>query len=292
MNTKPLLVVDKITKKIQKKTILNNCSLEIYPGDFHALVGQNGAGKSSLLKLISGQELLSQGNILYKQTSTQDWEFPYSRELIFISELCEILAPLSIKEFIRNFLSGSPNWNQEYFDYLIRVRSFDLNKNFQTLSRGQKMQFNLMMALANSPQMLLIDEITSVLDIEARYFFLEELKKFCQKGGAVVITSNIITELEGYATGISIIKNQTIEFTSNVCDFEQHFVKLRLPSQNPPSIESIKKLHFTNGERVFMAHRKDIAQIEPYICNSSITLQDITLYFYSENHQEFYEVAA
>ena len=178
-------------KIYSKKTILEDINLEIETGSFHALVGENGSGKSTLLKLMSGNELLDKGDIFFGSHSVFHIDNPNSGEFIFISEQSEIIVSLNLDQFIKLFQENNSNWSQDKFDYLIKARRFDLKRNFQDLSRGQKMQFNLMMALASNPKALLVDEVTAVLDIEARHFFLTELKKFSQEGGCLVITSNI-----------------------------------------------------------------------------------------------------
>jgi len=287
-SSKKLFQLVNCEKSYSKKVILENINLQIEEGSFHALVGENGSGKSTLLKLMSGNELLDEGDILFANHSVFDIENPNSGDFIFISEQSEIIVSFNLDRFIKLFQEKNPNWSQKKFDYLIRARRFDLARNFQDLSRGQKMQFNLMMALASNPRALLVDEVTAVLDIEARHFFLTELKNFSEEGGCLVITSNIITELEDYADSISVIKDKQIIYSGRKKEFRCDFCKVI----NPTSIElsfmqQTKKLFFQKDQNAYLSlGNNQFSSLE------EISLQEIVLYYYSEYHQGYHEQAA
>ena len=70
------------------------------------------------------------------------------------------------------------------------------------------MQIVLMIGLASSPEILLLDEITSVIDVHGRKYFLDLLSKFVSSGKTVVITTNIISELEFYTDNLIVLKTK------------------------------------------------------------------------------------
>jgi ABC-type multidrug transport system ATPase subunit len=92
------------------------------------------------------------------------------------------------------------------------------------------MQYCLILALSQNPKLLFIDEITSVLDYKAREFFLNELTLFCQNGGTVVLTTNIINEVQQCSTDLVIIKSIEEVIWGEQVEILNRFVKLRLNS--------------------------------------------------------------
>ena len=121
----------------------------------------------------------------------------------------------------------------------------NLNKQFDYYSRGQKMQLILTAELCKTPKIILLDEITSVLDVYSRKFYLNLLKNYQQEGGTVFITSNVISEVEKYLDHIIIIKDGLIAFddkskiTNNPCpvsnkslSVEEYFTVLHHPENS------------------------------------------------------------
>ena len=78
------------------------------------------------------------------------------------------------------------------------------------------MQMVLAAELSKSPKILLIDEITSVLDVYSRLFYLRKLEEFKNNGGTVFLTTNVITEVESYLDHIFIIKDKRIIFNAQL----------------------------------------------------------------------------
>jgi len=210
---------------------LKDVSLEIGPGNFYVLMGENGAGKSTILRLIMGMERCDGGNG-HLFSYALDERPPTTRHKIgLVAENIEFDAPCSIKKFIQMYAKFFPNWDQSFFDAIARDKKFDLNKRFGQLSRGQKMQLVLATELAKRPSLLLLDEVTSVLDIYSRRYYLELLKDFCRQGGSVLITTNIINEIQNYASHVLILSQGEIVLNSEVENIPTIFTRIVLNSQ-------------------------------------------------------------
>lgn len=282
-----------LIKKYDNKTIIDDLNLEIPEGKFITLLGQNGAGKSTLLRLISGFELPDSGAVYYRDELLSDTNFSQVHDLCFVHENLDFKVPYIMSEFINIFKESIPNWDQEFFDIMLTDRKIKLDKNFQEYSRGQKMQIGLMMALASNAKVLLLDEITSVIDVYGRKYFLDLLDQYVKRGNTVIITTNIISELEFYTEFLIIIKNATVQLSEPIINIPQLFIKLRHTSNEHHEI-------FENPQCIWAGVNSDrsvsyVAPIELVTMyelpehmfdKRTSTLEDIFIYYFTKNQEE------
>lgn len=291
--TEALIKIRALHKSYHKKPILRGPSFEILPGTFTTLLGANGSGKSTLLRLISGAEFPDEGEVLFKNVAAQNWQIPHKRDMFYINENIQIESSLTMGEFARNFSQFFPRWHEEYFQQMIRDRRLDLSRHYHQYSRGQKMQFNLILALAAKPEVLLLDEITSVMDVYARRYFLGMLHRFCQSGKTVVMTTNIISELQYYTSHLLLLQNGQLKLQGRLEEVRGGFIKLRFAhgSTHPLLARTDLRWAGVNGdgsENFLLAkHVADTLNIdEELIDRREITLEDIFIYHYADQMEE------
>jgi ABC-2 type transport system ATP-binding protein len=184
-----------VFKTYKKKKVLEKVSFSLEEGQFVTLIGCNGAGKSTTLRLLAGEEDLTTGQIQVLGHSPFHFSFPFRSDVFFIHENIKMQFSVNLLEMVKIYKSVFPRFNTQIFNDILKDRKISLKKDFKDLSRGQKMQFLLMLGLAAQPKLLLLDEITAVIDIEGQRYFLDKLKDYSQRGGTVVITTNILSEL-------------------------------------------------------------------------------------------------
>lgn len=285
--------IKNLTKIYEDKTIIDNINFEIGLGKFITLLGQNGAGKSTFLRLLSGFELPNSGHIYYKDEDLTDTNFSHVHDLCFVHENLDFKVPFVMDKFIEIFKDSIPKWDQAFFDKMLKERKIKLNKNFQEYSRGQKMQIGLMIALASNAKVLLLDEITSVIDVYGRKYFLDLLDQYVQKGNTVIITTNIISELEFYTQELIILKEAKIQLHEPIENIPQLFIKLRQPNGKSHEIFNHEKCIWAgvNSDRSisYVAPVEVVTQFEleeHFFDKRSSTLEDIFIYFFTKEPQE------
>lgn len=175
MKNPPILSVRDATISFAKKTLFENLSFNIFPGDLICLIGKNGVGKSTLMNVIAGNFELDCGE-----------RFVAPGAIVGYLTQSEKLPPnLTVGEFI---LSGIKL--DEHKTYLIDIicdhLKIDKDALTQNLSGGQKRRANLARALVLEPDVLLLDEPTNHLDLEIIQWLEEYLKAF--KGALIVIS--------------------------------------------------------------------------------------------------------
>lgn len=225
----PILKATGITKNYGARSVLREASCEIVPGTFTTLLGANGAGKSTFLRLFAGAEFPDAGQVLLHGVPVQQWNLAHKSDLFYINENIHIETALTMGEFVKRFSKFFPHWHESFFQQMVQDRGLSLTSYYHQYSRGQKMQFNLAVALAARPKVLLLDEITSVMDVYSRRYFLGFLHRFCQSGNTVVMTTNIISELQFYTTHLLLLQDGQFKLHGQLNEIKGGFLKLRFP---------------------------------------------------------------
>lgn len=223
-----IIDVRELTKAFDESPLFERIHFKIFKGSFTTILGLNGVGKSTLLNILCTrvQADHAEGVVMGHPIGHDMGNARASIGLV--SEHLNYELGASAREFSRYYAKLFPEFDTETFRHYCEVRKLDLAKHYSQFSRGQKMQFSLILAMAQRPRVLFIDEITSVLDYKAREFFLQELTKFCHEGGTVVLTTNIINEVQQYSTDLVVIRNSEEVLWGQQAEILSRFVKLRL----------------------------------------------------------------
>jgi ABC-2 type transport system ATP-binding protein len=211
--SKPLLNIDNISKSFLFKKVLTDVSLKLHPGKFYTLVGENGAGKSTIFKIIVGLECANSGEGSLLGENLTEVSASNKHRIGIVSEQIELDGPLNMRDFYRFYSAFFPKWDHELFKKIVKHQRLDLSQQFKKYSRGEKMQLVLIAELCKSPDILLIDEITSVLDVYGRQFYLQLFKDYAnKKNGTIFLTTNIITEVSHFLDHVFVLKNGRLVF--------------------------------------------------------------------------------
>lgn len=281
-----MINLNSVSKQFGGTIAIDNLSLQINPGRFYALLGHNGAGKSTLLNIMANQDYLTLGSgEVFGHPLSSDLN-KLKSDLVLVSEKIEYNIKTSAKIFFEMYKEFYPKWDQNVFNDLTIRQRLNLENEFCSFSRGQKMQLALIAAISANPRILLIDEITSVLDVYARKFFTKYLRKFSDRGGTVIMTTNIIDELENNATDIIIINKGKKIFQSDVQSVPQYLKKIRkTPENKDHNIFQHEKCFWSgknsDGSNSYIIDANDVVDIdlEPIKDRRKITLNEMFHYF-------------
>ena len=177
---------------------LDHVSFTLPTGCILGLVGENGAGKSTTLKLLMNALARDGGQVSLLGVDNQSPEFLQTKQDIgvVLDEAClpEVITP---RELGKLMALTYTRWDQgAYENYLARF-AMPRDKKFKELSRGMKMKLAIAAALSHNAKLLLLDEATSGLDPMVREELLEVFADFAaQDGHAVLISSHIVSDLE------------------------------------------------------------------------------------------------
>jgi ABC-2 type transport system ATP-binding protein len=222
-----LIQITEVSKSYYGKTILENVSLGINAGVFYALLGKNGAGKSTLMRILMRHEAPDAGGGLAFGLPFSGNDQSMNHQVGYVSENIDFQSHWSIQEFFKRYGKFYRSWDPALFEGFIARFKVGPHRRLHELSRGQKMQVIFSAAVAIQPKVLFLDEITSVLDASSRAYVMDYLGGFCRSGGAVVMATNLVSEVERFVDHIWWLDNHRILINQPVKDLKAQYVKLR-----------------------------------------------------------------
>lgn len=201
------ILVNNLTKSFSGRKVINQLSFEVKKGEVFALLGHNGAGKSTTIDLILGLKSPDEGNArilgmdaakhrkkVFERVSVQLQHTEY-QNMMTVEEACEEYASLYEK----------PS------DYKALLHSFglsDLKKSYiNKLSGGEKQKLSVVLALIGNPEIVFLDELTTGLDVAARREVWRTLKHLKEKGLTIFLTTHYMEEAQALCDRVCLIRS-------------------------------------------------------------------------------------
>ena len=207
----PIVSVSDLAKHYGANTVLNRINFEVGAGEVFGLLGPNGAGKTTTLECLEGLRKTNGGrlNIAGCDPQTQEHRL---RGLLGV-QLQSSALPDSIKvtEALQLFCTWHGVAMREDLVEKFGITPF-LNRQFKQLSTGQQRRLLLVLALVNSPRVLILDEPTAGLDVQSRAQLHDEIRLIRQQGITVLLATHDMAEAEQLCDRIAIILNGKIAF--------------------------------------------------------------------------------
>lgn len=190
------LEIENLTKSYNG-FLLDRLNLTLPSGCISGLIGENGAGKSTTMKLILDRIRRDSGRIrIFGQDNTEN-PAALKEDIGVVMDEVGIPECLTTGQLGRVLRHTYRNWNDEVYRQLLSRFSLPENKPFGTFSRGMKMKTGIAAALSHGSRLLLLDEATSGLDPVARDEVVELLGEFTRdENHAILISSHIVSDLE------------------------------------------------------------------------------------------------
>ena len=193
MSQNSILQVKKVSKKYDTDAILDRLSFEVRKGEFLAIVGESGTGKSSLLRIMSGYLDADSGEVVFKGETLEgpaNRLVPGYEDIQLVHQQFDLHPYLSAEENIRRpLLSFTKEYQYEKLKELLKLSGLDekRDKKPHELSGGQQQKLAISTALAVEPAVLLMDEPFSNLDPFSKQVFLGQIKEKTQQLGTTVV---------------------------------------------------------------------------------------------------------
>lgn len=203
-----MLEINNLYKSYGQRPVLQNLTLSIAAGEVYALLGPNGAGKTTTINILCNLLRADDGTVLIDGQPASD----QTKRLIGIAPQENLLyKQLSCAENLQFFgriygLRG-PVLQQRVRDCLAGVNLSDrANSPVETLSGGMQRRMNIAIALVHQPKLVILDEPTTGLDIEARYEIWQLISQLRRQGITILLTTHLLDEAERLANRIGILK--------------------------------------------------------------------------------------
>ncbi|WP_340679825.1 ABC transporter ATP-binding protein [Paraglaciecola sp.] len=209
-----------LTKQYGKKTAVNQLDLSIKTGGIHAFVGSNGAGKSSLFRILLGVTSPTTGNAKVLGQDCQNLNTELRGKVGYVNEEHTLPNWMVVEKVVAMQKHLYANWNDTIYQRVIGYFDVDPKQKVSALSRGERAGFNLSMALAQSPELLILDEPTLGLDVVAKQSFLEALMfTETENESTIIYCSHQMEEVERVADNLIILEKGRLKNNSAPDEF-------------------------------------------------------------------------
>jgi ABC-type multidrug transport system ATPase subunit len=242
--------ISNVTVRYGPLTAVDRVTLAVPRGAVYALLGRNGAGKSSLVRCLLGQREPDSGTVRVFGEDAWKNRAALMQRIGVVSEEADAPPEMTVNELARFCSDLYTSWDQKEVDERLRRFEVARSSRFGALSKGQKKQVLLALALAISPDLLVLDDPTLGLDVVARRSLFEEvIAEMADRGITVLITTHDLGGIEALADRVAILKNGSLVLEEDLDGLKTRFRRIRFAAQ-PDVIGEVAPLSL---EDIFIA---------------------------------------
>jgi ABC-2 type transport system ATP-binding protein len=204
------LIVENLSKRYGPLVALGGVDLQVAAGEIVALLGPNGAGKTTLVSIIAALLEPDEGRVLVNGVDPHLQPRKARCHLGFVPQETGVYPVLSVAENLRFFgsLGGLRGADlRRRIDEVAQALDLSslLHRQAQALSGGEKRRLHTAMALTHGPCLLLLDEPTAGLDVQARAQLIEVVRGLAEAGSAILYSTHYLAEVEDLDASVAIL---------------------------------------------------------------------------------------
>lgn len=214
-----IISLQNISRKFGEKEVLRDLSLDISRGEIFGLVGLNGAGKTTLIKTILGLIARDKGEVTILGAD------PYGKDVSVLSQVGTVLehngfyGNLNVIDNLKFYAKARnlnlKEFNSFYDEFVAPSEVGKKNSQVKFFSRGEKMQCALFRAFMGWPKLLIFDEPTLALDMDAYSLFISMCKEATNRGASLFISSHHLEAIDQLCDRIGLLENGTVKIIGN-----------------------------------------------------------------------------
>lgn len=204
----------------RRRNIFDSLSLELPKGSIVGLLGRNGEGKTTLLKLLYGQLLRRQGELKVLDLDPKHRAVSFLQQVYLLPEEFQV-PPISIRSFFDISAPFYPNYDEAVAKELIDTFGLQWDMNLKKISQGQKKKALIAFALSLRVPLLLLDEPTNGLDIPSKGEFRRTVARYTTDEQTIIISTHQVRDLEQLIDRVLIMERGTIFCNATVADITE-----------------------------------------------------------------------
>lgn len=224
-----MIVFESVTKQFEKKIAVNNVSFMIQPCRLTALVGENGSGKTTIMRMIATLLKPTIGAITINgQIASHNTDLIRKQIGLMLGGDAMLIKRLSARENIEYYalLQGlskkDAKVRTETLAKILNMQSY-IDKRVETFSRGMRQKVLFAQTIVHNPQILLLDEPTTGLDIFAALELQKVIKDFCNEERTVLISSHNMNEIENLCSDIIMIHKGNLLYNGSIDKLKEQY---------------------------------------------------------------------
>ena len=223
-----MLKVEQVSKKYGNKTVLNKISFNLKKGDCFGLLGSNGAGKSTTIRIILGILNKSDGKVTYndKEVSRKSVNFGYLPEERGLYPKTKVIDQLLYFAALKNMPKDKALKEINELAKILKIEEY-LNMEAEKLSKGNQQKVQILIAFQNDPELIILDEPFSGLD-PVNSLLVADLIKKKKKDKIIVLSSHQMSIVEEFCTDILILDRGITKLKGNLINIKNEYSDSKL----------------------------------------------------------------
>ena len=218
------LSCERVTIRYGRRRVIEDVSFAVPAGSVYALLGRNGAGKSSLVRCLVGQQRPTSGRaLLFGRDAWRERETLMARVGVVPEEpdAPPELSPARLLALTANLYT---RWSEAGTRERLRRFAIPMDTPFARLSKGQRGAVQLALALGHAPELLILDDPTLGLDVVARdQVFREVIGELADHGTTVLVTTHDLAAIEGIADRVGILRDGRLVVDESLESVKERF---------------------------------------------------------------------
>jgi ABC-2 type transport system ATP-binding protein len=254
-----VIATHQLTVRFGRKTAVDRLDLSVPEGAIFALLGDNGAGKSTTIRVLTGQLRPDAGRAEVLGLDSWWHAVPLRHRVGYVPERPRYYDWMTVEE-IGWFVGGfhKPPFRPRYAELAAKL-GLERKARLRDLSKGGYAKVGLALALAVDPEVLLLDEPTSGLDLFTRREFLGGMVELAGQGRTILISSHGVAEVERVASHVGFLENGKLLLAGRLDEVRQRFVRVRLRAEMPVDPAGLGRVL----ERQALGRQQEVVLLDP-----------------------------
>ena len=230
MESKPVIEVEHLAHRYGNRTIYSDLNFSIPPGKVYGLLGKNGVGKTTLIKILMGFLRPESGRCRVFGENSHELS-PQTRARIgLLFEGHVTYEFMSIRQIERFYAPFYPRWDRDIFYRVVGKLGLPEDHLIRNMSCGQRSQVVLGLIMAQQPDLLILDDYSIGLDAGYRRLFLDDLHDYLAGGQrTVLLTSHVIQDMARFVDEVIFLERGGNLLQTSLTAFRESFRCFRIP---------------------------------------------------------------
>ena len=221
-----------VKKKFRRKKVLENITFNVKKGEITALLGLNGVGKSTLLKIIMGLVKQDEGEVLF---NGEKLNYKTYENIAFVPDVLNTYGDMKIKDAFEYMSMMYEKWDMDTAYEMLKDFKLTDDLKINKLSKGNIARVKLILGFARHPEYLLLDEPFSGIDIFTREKFIESLIGYMDNDIGILLTTHELKEVENIVDKVVFLSDGNIKIEFYVEDVREN--------EGLSMVEKIREVH-------------------------------------------------
>ncbi|ELC8364237.1 ABC transporter ATP-binding protein [Clostridium perfringens] len=221
-----------VKKKFRRKKVLENITFNVKKGEITALLGLNGVGKSTILKIIMGLVKQDEGEVLF---NGEKLNYKNYENIAFVPDVLNTYGDMKIKDAFEYMSMMYEKWDMDKAYEMLKDFKLTDDLKINKLSKGNIARVKLILGFARHPEYLLLDEPFSGIDIFTREKFIESLIGYMDNNIGILLTTHELKEVENIVDKVVFLSDGNIKIEFYVEDVREN--------EGLSMVEKIREVH-------------------------------------------------